>query len=75
MIEERFRTLNSTAIYTTQLIAKINSCSCTLSEAENKLEAEYIERYLGKLSVYQESKLVQLRKWLQETHKGKVHVA
>ena len=37
-----------------------------------KIDADYIERCLGNLTPYQESKLVQLRKMLQETHKGKV---
>ena len=37
-----------------------------------RLEAEYIERHLGDLSPLQESRLIQLRKWLTETHKGKV---
>ncbi|CAH1794678.1 unnamed protein product [Owenia fusiformis] len=36
------------------------------------LEEEYIERYLGKLSPLQETRLIQLNNWLQETHKGKV---
>lgn len=39
-----------------------------------KLDADYIERCLGHLSPLQESCLVQLRHWLQETHKGKVGV-
>ncbi|XP_014770135.1 SEC14-like protein 5 isoform X1 [Octopus bimaculoides] len=37
-----------------------------------KLEAEYIQRCLGHLTPLQESQLVQLRQWLQETHKGKI---
>ncbi|KAM8961413.1 SEC14-like protein 5 isoform 2-T2 [Pelodytes ibericus] len=37
----------------------------------DKLEADYIERYLGKLTPMQESALIHLRQWLQETHKGK----
>ena len=43
-----------------------------LSDSGGKLDSEYIERYLGKLTPYQESKLVQLRDWLQASHKGKV---
>ncbi|KAM5151788.1 SEC14-like protein 5 [Mantella aurantiaca] len=43
------------------------------SEADGvKLEAEYIERYLGQLTPMQESTLIHLRQWLQETHKGKI---
>ncbi|KAM3917251.1 SEC14-like protein 5 isoform 1-T3 [Leptodactylus fuscus] len=38
----------------------------------DKLEAEYIERYLGHLTPMQESALIHLRQWLQETHKGKI---
>eukprot|EP00079_Xenopus_tropicalis_P029747 XP_012825399.1 PREDICTED: SEC14-like protein 5 isoform X1 [Xenopus tropicalis] len=37
----------------------------------DKLEADYIERYLGQLTPMQESALIHLRQWLQETHKGK----
>ncbi|KAL2086412.1 hypothetical protein ACEWY4_017471 [Coilia grayii] len=37
----------------------------------DKLDADYIERYLGQLTPMQESCLIQLRAWLQETHKGK----
>ncbi|XP_075035257.1 SEC14-like protein 5 [Mixophyes fleayi] len=38
----------------------------------DKLEAEYIKRYLGQLTPMQESALIHLRQWLQETHKGKI---
>uniref|UniRef100_A0A8C9YP99 SEC14-like protein 1 n=1 Tax=Sander lucioperca TaxID=283035 RepID=A0A8C9YP99_SANLU len=38
----------------------------------NKLDADYIKRYLGDLTPLQESCLIRLRKWLQETHKGKI---
>ncbi|XP_022253439.1 SEC14-like protein 1 [Limulus polyphemus] len=37
-----------------------------------KLESEYIERRLGKLTPYQESCLVRLKKWMAEAHQGKV---
>ncbi|XP_064624503.1 SEC14-like protein 1 [Lineus longissimus] len=40
--------------------------------AKTKIDTEYIERFLGKLTPVQESRLIQLRKWLQETHKEKV---
>uniref|UniRef100_A0A8C6SFD1 SEC14-like protein 1 n=1 Tax=Neogobius melanostomus TaxID=47308 RepID=A0A8C6SFD1_9GOBI len=36
------------------------------------LDADYIKRYLGDLTPLQESCLIRLRKWLQETHKGKI---
>jgi len=38
----------------------------------SKLDADYIQRCLGHLTPYEESKLVQLRLWLQDTHKEKV---
>lgn len=38
----------------------------------DKLDADYIKRYLGDLTPLQESCLIRLRRWLQETHKGKV---
>uniref|UniRef100_A0A670YGX1 SEC14 like lipid binding 5 n=1 Tax=Pseudonaja textilis TaxID=8673 RepID=A0A670YGX1_PSETE len=38
----------------------------------DKLDADYIERYLGQLSPMQESCLIRLRQWLQEMQKGKV---
>lgn len=38
----------------------------------DKLDADYIKRYLGDLTPMQESCLIRLRQWLQETHKGKV---
>ncbi|XP_068003377.1 SEC14-like protein 5 isoform X1 [Melanerpes formicivorus] len=51
------------------------SC-CPAAEAvspdADKLEADYIERCLGQLSPLQESCLIRLRRWLQETHKGKL---
>ncbi|XP_054445528.1 SEC14-like protein 5 [Pteronotus mesoamericanus] len=38
----------------------------------DKLDIDYIERCLGHLTPMQESCLIQLRHWLQETHKGKI---
>lgn len=38
------------------------------------MDADYIKRYLGDLTPLQESCLIRLRKWLQETHKGKVRL-
>uniref|UniRef100_A0A8C5QLR3 SEC14 like lipid binding 5 n=1 Tax=Leptobrachium leishanense TaxID=445787 RepID=A0A8C5QLR3_9ANUR len=49
----------------------IPGAECGASEAD-KLEADYIERYLSKLSPMQESALIHLRQWLQDTHKGKI---
>ncbi|XP_041134387.1 SEC14-like protein 5 isoform X4 [Polyodon spathula] len=47
-----------------------SSTELTAPDAD-KLHADYIERYLGQLTPMQESGLIQLRRWLQETHKGK----
>lgn len=41
-------------------------------KSASKLDSEYIERFLGQLSITQESNLVQLRNRLAETHKGKM---
>lgn len=37
-----------------------------------QLDTDYIQRYLGELTVMQESRLVQLRKWVSDLQKGKV---
>ncbi|KAM9296092.1 SEC14-like protein 1 [Gastrophryne carolinensis] len=42
------------------------------STPDDKLDADYIKRYLGDLTPLQESCLIRLRQWLQETHKGKI---
>lgn len=43
-----------------------------VAETSGKLEAEYIERFLGHLTPVEESQLVQLRQIIQKTHKGKI---
>jgi hypothetical protein len=40
--------------------------------AVGNIDDEYIRRYIGQLDPFEESSLVQLRKWVGETHKGKV---
>ncbi|XP_071954552.1 SEC14-like protein 5 [Antedon mediterranea] len=40
--------------------------------AVSKVDEEYIARFLGDLSPLQESKLIELREWLSDTHKEKV---
>lgn len=50
------------------IIVFVFLCFCVA----DKLDADYIKRYLGDLTPLQESCLIRLRKWLQETHKGKV---
>lgn len=44
----------------------------TAGTPDDKLDADYIKRYLGDLTPLQESCLIRLRQWLQETHKGKI---
>uniref|UniRef100_A0A7N6BAW5 SEC14 like lipid binding 1 n=1 Tax=Anabas testudineus TaxID=64144 RepID=A0A7N6BAW5_ANATE len=53
-------------------LAVIPAVSVPLSTEDNKLDADYIKRYLGDLTPLQESCLIRLRIWLQETHKGKI---
>lgn len=48
-------------------IEKIN-----LNEDNNKLDADYIKRCLGDLTPLQESRLIQLKKWVGELQRGKV---
>uniref|UniRef100_A0A4X2L4X5 SEC14 like lipid binding 5 n=1 Tax=Vombatus ursinus TaxID=29139 RepID=A0A4X2L4X5_VOMUR len=48
------------------------SYDTTLFLLVDKLDTDYIERYLGHLTPMQESCLIRLRQWLQETHKGKI---
>ncbi|XP_049811451.1 protein real-time isoform X1 [Schistocerca nitens] len=42
------------------------------AESQFELDTDYIQRYLGELSLIQESSLVQLRKWVADLQKGKV---
>ncbi|XP_045122663.1 SEC14-like protein 1 isoform X10 [Portunus trituberculatus] len=44
----------------------------TLNDENNKLDADYIKRCLGDLTPLQESRLIQLKKWVAELQKGKV---
>lgn len=37
------------------------------------VDEDYIKNFLGDLTPIQESKLITLREWLSETHKGKVN--
>ena len=50
------------------LLPPDTACCCL-----DKLDADYIQRCLGELTPYQESKLVQLRRWLQDTLKDQVY--
>ena len=47
--------------------------SCFHSILVGNIDDEYIRRYIGQLDPFEESCLVQLRKWVAETHKGKVN--
>ncbi|XP_053707520.1 SEC14-like protein 1 isoform X1 [Synchiropus splendidus] len=47
-------------------------CVIAVFRSADKLDADYIRRYLGDLTPLQESCLIRLRLWLQETHKGKI---
>ncbi|ETE72482.1 SEC14-like protein 1, partial [Ophiophagus hannah] len=55
---------------------EINTCNnaseLVAGTPDDKLDADYIKRYLGDLTPLQESCLIRLRQWLQETHKGKI---
>jgi len=48
----------------------------SFSEDDDKfrLDADYIQRYLGELSPLEESQLIQLRTWVAHLQKGKVYV-
>ncbi|ETE57981.1 SEC14-like protein 5, partial [Ophiophagus hannah] len=51
----------------------LETCNYSVSNLNwDKLDTDYIERYLGQLSPMQESCLIRLRQWLQEMQKGKV---
>ncbi|XP_043088671.1 SEC14-like protein 1 isoform X2 [Puntigrus tetrazona] len=52
--------------------AHLGSTDVLPGSPDDKLDADYISRYLGKLTPFQESCLIRLRQWLQETHKGKI---
>ncbi|XP_038552596.1 SEC14-like protein 1 [Micropterus salmoides] len=56
------------------LDSKDPSCPTELlaGNPDDKLDADYIRRYLGDLTPLQESCLIRLRQWLQENHKGKI---
>lgn len=44
------------------------------SQSKIWLEDEYIKRYIGELTPFQESKLVQFKKQLSQLQKSKVYV-
>ena len=43
-------------------------------ECQYQLETDYIQRYLGELTLMQESSLIQLRKSIADLQKGKVAI-
>lgn len=46
-----------------------------ISECQYQLDTDYIQRYLGELTPIQESRLIQLRKWVAHLQKGKVSIS
>lgn len=67
------------SMYFTNCTVQVDACNtysfhtvCCVFWPVDKLDADYIRRYLGDLTPLQESCLIRLRQWLQETHKGKV---
>ncbi|XP_014673781.1 PREDICTED: SEC14-like protein 1 [Priapulus caudatus] len=42
------------------------------SKEVQKIDSDYIEKFLGPLSFLEESKLMEMRKWISETHKDKM---
>uniref|UniRef100_A0A8C7QWS2 SEC14 like lipid binding 1 n=1 Tax=Oncorhynchus mykiss TaxID=8022 RepID=A0A8C7QWS2_ONCMY len=61
---------SSSSVTTKPVCATPNVCVCVC--VVDKLDADYIKRYLGDLTPLQESCLIRLRQWLQESHKGKI---
>lgn len=47
---------------------------CVLIADQYTLDSDYIKRYLGELTPMQESRLLQLRKWVADLQKGKVGI-
>ncbi|GLH14610.1 uncharacterized protein GBIM_18966 [Gryllus bimaculatus] len=73
--EDDQRTINCSADFALGASASnLNSSSMSGKQANAgfQLDSEYIQRYLGELSLVQESCLVQLRKWVADLQKGKV---
>ncbi|XP_014244140.1 SEC14-like protein 1 [Cimex lectularius] len=55
-----------------QQTSKVYCTTLTCLECQSQIDSEYIQRYLGHLTLIQESRLVQLRKSFAQLHKGKV---
>lgn len=49
-----------------------NSNQQSSVECQYQLDTDYIQRYLGELTPMQESRLIQLRKWVAHLQKGKI---
>ncbi|XP_034046511.1 SEC14-like protein 1 [Thalassophryne amazonica] len=54
------------------VLPRKDSTELVCGSSDDKLDADYIRRYLGDLTPLQESCLIRLRQWLQETQKGKI---
>ncbi|CAH2244599.1 jg11714 [Pararge aegeria aegeria] len=50
----------------------LQTTSFSVLEDQYSMDSDYIKRYLGELTPVQESRLMQLRKWIADLQKGKV---
>ncbi|XP_041473469.1 SEC14-like protein 1 isoform X2 [Lytechinus variegatus] len=50
----------------------VEGATASAAEEASKVDEDYIKKFLGDLTPLQESRLIQLREWLSETHKGKM---
>lgn len=64
--------LGATAASITVPVVEVSEPVHVVAESSGKLDADYIERFLGHLTPVEESQLVQLRQIIQKTHKGKI---
>uniref|UniRef100_A0A2A4K7N3 CRAL-TRIO domain-containing protein n=1 Tax=Heliothis virescens TaxID=7102 RepID=A0A2A4K7N3_HELVI len=67
--ELRLAVCRGTEPLSPRLSADLRKCS---DPEQYTMDSEYIKRHLGELSPVQESRLLQLRKWINELQKGKV---
>ncbi|XP_041719540.1 SEC14-like protein 1 isoform X1 [Coregonus clupeaformis] len=63
---------NAIPVHTAKETLSASLTELPAGSPDDKLDADYIRRYLGDLTPLQESCLIRLRHWLQETHKGKI---
>lgn len=53
-------------------VIRCDSFSDLEGDDKYRLDADYIQRYIGKLSLIEESQLIQLRTWVGHLQKGNV---